>query len=67
MQQNDICKVIKDKDSAHTHGVGAIVKVVMIGNKYIDPEPYYCKTVDGNTCYWYGEDELEVIEREGLI
>ena len=67
MQKNDICRVITDRDGTHTHPIGTIVKVVMVGNRDRDPEPYFCQTTEGKSCYWYGEQDLEVIEREGLI
>lgn len=67
MQKNDICKVITNRDGAHTHQIGTLVKVIVVGNKEIDPEPYYCQTLEGKSCYWYGEEDLEVIEREGMI
>ena len=67
MQKNDICKVITDRGGTHTHPVGTLVKVVIVGNIYRDPEPYFCQSVDGKSCYWYGPQDLEVIEREGLI
>ena len=67
MQKDDVCRVITDRDGSHSHQIGTLVTVLLIGNKETDPEPYYCKTLAGNTCYWYGEEDLEVIERMGLV
>ena len=65
MKENDICKVLKDKGRGHPKG--SRVQIILVSRHDDDPEPYYCKSEDGATCYWYAADELEVIEREGLI
>ena len=66
MKVDDICRVLVDKGRGH--GKGAKVKVILIAPEgYDDPEPYYCQAIDGKTSYWYKADELEVIEREGMI
>lgn len=67
MKVGDKCVVVTDRDGTHSHSKGTIVEIMLIGNKEIDPEPYYCQTIAGNTCYWYGDQDLEVIEREGMI
>lgn len=40
------------------HPVGTEVVVLEITSKEVNPYPYYCRAVQGQTCYWYHEDEL---------
>ena len=66
MKVNDICRVLADKGRGHAKG--SRVRVILIApDGYDDPKPYYCQAEEGQTAYWYAADELEVIEREGMI
>ena len=66
MKVDDICRVLVNKGRGHDKG--AKVKVILIAPEgYDDPEPDDGHAVDGKTSYWYKADELEVIEREGMI
>jgi hypothetical protein len=47
------------------HPVGTLVEVKIIGTGIADKKPYYCQAVDGETCYWYGKDDLAV-EVDGI-
>ena len=40
------------------HPVGTLVEVKIIGKGIADTRPYYCKAVEGESCYWYGPDEI---------
>lgn len=40
------------------HPAGTLVEVKIIGSGVADTKPYYCKAVEGETCYWYGLDEI---------
>lgn len=67
MKIGDIC-IVKDTDRTTQHPAGSRVKIVLIAPEgYGDDKPYYCKSEDGRTTYWYAGSELEVVEREGLI
>ena len=45
MKVGDKCVVVTDRDGTHSHSKGTIVEIMLIGNKEIDPEPYYCQTI----------------------
>ena len=47
-------------DEGVRHPVGTLVEVKIIGTGIADNRPFYCKAVDGETCYWYGKDDLSV-------
>jgi hypothetical protein len=67
MKIGDIC-IVKDTDRTTQHPAGSRVKIVLIAPEgYGDDKPYYCQSEDGRTCYWYGKESLEVVEREGLV
>lgn len=40
------------------HPVGTLVEVKIIGSGVADTKPYYCQAVEGNTAYWYSDDEI---------
>lgn len=40
------------------HPVGSEVVVVDMVNPKYNEYPYYCRAVQGQTAYWYREDEL---------
>ena len=52
-------------NSGVRHPVGTLVEVNIICEGAEDKMPYYCQAVEGNTAYWYSEDEL-AIEIDGL-
>ena len=45
-------------DQGVRHPKGTLVEVRLISKYAEDPEPYYCRAVGGETCYWYGPDEI---------
>ena len=56
MQVGD--KVIVTTDHGVRHPKGTRVEVKIIGKGIADTKPYYCKAVEGESCYWYGPDEI---------
>ena len=67
MKIGDIC-IVHETGRSIQHPAGSRVKIILIAPEgYGDERPYYCKSEDGNTTYWYAGSELEVVEREGLI
>lgn len=51
-------RVIVITNEGVRHPVGTLVEVKIIGSGIADKKPYYCQAVGGNTCYWYGDDEI---------
>ena len=67
MKVGDIC-IVHETGRNNQHPAGSRVKIILIAPEgYGDERPYYCKSEDGETTYWYSEDSLELVEREGLI
>lgn len=61
MKIGDVC-IVKETERNKQHPAGTRVKIVLIAPEgYGDERPYYCKSEDGNTAYWYGVKDLEVI------
>lgn len=48
------------------HPVGTEVVVTVMTDPARNERPYYCKAVQGNTEYWYSEDELTKEWKEQL-
>ena len=63
MKIGDIC-IVRETGRNIQHPVGTRVKVKIIAGY---SKPYYCESEEGKTAYWYKEEDLEVVEREGLI
>ena len=40
------------------HPVGTLVEVKIVGTGIADKRPFYCQAVEGQTCYWYGAEEV---------
>lgn len=55
--------IVKEIDRNNVHPAGERVEIVIVGDPAIDPRPYYAKSEEGNTCYWYNESELEKIKK----
>ena len=51
-------RVIVITDRGVRHPIGTLVEVKIVGTGIADNRPYYCKAVEGESCYWYGPDEV---------
>ena len=40
------------------HPKGTLVEVKIVGHGIADTKPFYCQAVEGQTCYWYGAEEI---------
>ncbi len=53
---------IVTSEEGSRHPVGTEVVVIDMVNLNLTDKPYYCKAVQGNTCYWYGKSGLQKVE-----
>lgn len=53
---------IVTSEEGSRHPVGTEVVVIDMVNPNLTDKPYYCKAVQGNTCYWYGKSGLQKVE-----
>lgn len=55
-KEGDVLKVLPSMRSC-THPAGVMVRVVKVLQEN-DPKPYFCRTEEGRTEYWYAEEDL---------
>ena len=63
MRKGDKCVVTRDKGRGHP--TGTIVEIIDVC-KETNLEPYCGKAVDGQTSYWYSEEDLQPCSEEDL-
>lgn len=51
-------RMIVTTDHGVRHPKGTLVEVKIIGKGIADTRPYYCQAIEGNTAYWYSDDEI---------
>ena len=52
--------VVKEKGTKHPKGTRVKVVFMVDQNKYPeDDKPYWCQAEEGQTCYWYSQEELK--------
>lgn len=61
MKVGDICIVLRDKGRGHPKGTK--VRIIIIGTRTAEKEPYYCQSTEGQTAYWYAREDLQLYEQ----
>lgn len=46
-----VCVIETNRNN--THPAGTIVEILLVSKDENDPKPYYAKSVEGKSCYWY--------------
>jgi hypothetical protein len=56
LKVNDLV-CVTETNRNNTHPAGTVVEILLVSKNKDDPKPYYAKSVDGASCYWYRRDK----------
>lgn len=56
LNKGDKVRILQHRGVKHPDGTIATILAI---HRSEDHEPYFCQTTEGETCYWYAEDEIE--------